>query len=67
MRRRAFVGFSAALAPPDGNITGITVLATELEGKHLEILQEIVPGMHRMATPVGPRTTAPDQLQALIR
>ena len=67
MRRRAFTGFSAALAHPGGNITGVTVLATELEDKRLEILQETVLGIHRTAAPVGPRTTAPDLLQALIR
>jgi putative tryptophan/tyrosine transport system substrate-binding protein len=31
------------LARPGGNVTGLSVLATELAAKRLEILEEIVP------------------------
>jgi putative ABC transport system substrate-binding protein len=55
-----------SLAHPGGNITGLSILATELDGKRLEILSEMLPGIQRMAALVDPRTTAPDQLQALI-
>ena len=42
-------GVVASLSRPGGNITGISILATELSGKRLELLEEIVPG----ASPVA--------------
>jgi putative tryptophan/tyrosine transport system substrate-binding protein len=42
-------GLVASLARPDGNTTGVNVLAIELDGKRQEILIEAVPGLHRMA------------------
>ena len=39
----------ASLAKPGGNTTGISILATELDGKRQEILAEVVPGIRRMA------------------
>ena len=36
-------GVVPSLSHPGGNITGISILATELSGKRLEILKEIVP------------------------
>ena len=39
----------ASLARPGGNLTGLSVLAPELSGKRLELLQEVVPGMTRVA------------------
>jgi len=36
-------GLAASLASPGGNITGISILATELDGKRQEILMEMVP------------------------
>ena len=39
----------ASLARPGGNITGLSILAPELSGKRLELLQEVVPGMTRVA------------------
>jgi putative tryptophan/tyrosine transport system substrate-binding protein len=38
-----------SLARPNGNTTGISILATELDGKRQEILIEAVPGLRRMA------------------
>jgi ABC transporter substrate binding protein len=43
-------GLVRSLARPDGNITGVSLLATELDGKRLEILMQAVPGAHRIAT-----------------
>ena len=43
------VGVVSSLARPGGNVTGLSVLATELSGKRLEILHEIVPRMSRLA------------------
>jgi putative ABC transport system substrate-binding protein len=36
-------GVVPSLSHPGGNVTGISILATELSGKRLEILKEIVP------------------------
>ena len=43
-------GLVSSLARPDGNTTGISSLAGELDGKRQEILIEAVPGVHRIAT-----------------
>jgi len=42
-------GFAASLANPSGNVTGISLLSPELDGKRLEILIEAVPGLRRIA------------------
>lgn len=43
------IGAVASLARPGGNITGITVLAGEVIGKRLQLLNEIVPGVTTVA------------------
>ena len=58
-------GLVKSLARPDGNTTGISILATELDGKRLEILIEAVPGLRRIAALADSNTTASLQLQAL--
>jgi putative ABC transport system substrate-binding protein len=42
-------GFVASLARPGGNITGLSTLSPELNGKRLEILKEVVPKASRVA------------------
>ena len=42
-------GFVASLARPGGNITGVTSISSELTGKRLEILKEVVPRLSRAA------------------
>jgi putative tryptophan/tyrosine transport system substrate-binding protein len=42
-------GLVNSLARPDGNTTGVSILATELDGKRQELLIEAVPGVRRMA------------------
>jgi putative tryptophan/tyrosine transport system substrate-binding protein len=42
-------GVVPSLARPGGNATGISLMATELSAKRLEILREIVPGTSRVA------------------
>jgi putative ABC transport system substrate-binding protein len=42
-------GLVASLARPGGNVTGLSVLATELSGKRLEMLREIIPTVSRVA------------------
>ena len=58
-------GLVSSLANPGGNTTGVSLLATELDGKRQEILIEAVSGLRRMAALVDSNTTAPRQLQAL--
>ena len=42
-------GIVASLARPGGNITGLSNLAPELIGKHLDLLKEVVPDVRRIA------------------
>jgi putative ABC transport system substrate-binding protein len=42
-------GIIASLARPGGNITGLSALAPELNGKRLELLKEVVPKLSRLA------------------
>jgi putative tryptophan/tyrosine transport system substrate-binding protein len=57
--------FVSSLAKPGGNTTGVSVLATELDGKRQDILIEAVPGLRHIAAVADSNTTAPRQLQAL--
>ena len=41
-------GFVASLARPGGNITGIAGLDAELQGKRIQLLQELIPGLARV-------------------
>jgi ABC-type uncharacterized transport system substrate-binding protein len=42
-------GLVASLARPGGNVTGMTSLASELDGKKVELLRELKPGARRIA------------------
>jgi putative ABC transport system substrate-binding protein len=42
-------GLVMSLARPGGNVTGLSLQATDLAGKRLEILRELVPGLSRVA------------------
>ena len=41
-------GFVSSLARPGGNITGATSISTELTGKRLELLKEVIPRLSRV-------------------
>jgi putative tryptophan/tyrosine transport system substrate-binding protein len=48
-------GFAASVARPGGNLTGVNILAEDLNIKRLQILHEAVPGARRIGTLVDPR------------
>ncbi len=64
-------GLVASLARPGGNVTGLSVLNTELSGKRLELLKEVVPRLSRVAVllnpanPINPLQVAEIQSAAL--
>jgi putative ABC transport system substrate-binding protein len=47
-------GLVPSLARPGGNVTGLTHIVTEVTGKRLELLKEIVPSASRIAVLVNP-------------
>jgi putative ABC transport system substrate-binding protein len=49
-------GLAASLARPGGNTTGVSILASELDVKRLEILHEFVPQARRIAVLVDTTT-----------
>lgn len=67
-------GFATNLARPGANVTGMSILSSELAAKRLQIMQELVPRLQRIglfafdnafATPllIGAMTTAAEQLR----
>ena len=43
------MGLASSLAHPSGNVTGVVILAVELDGKRVDLLHEAVPAMRRIA------------------
>jgi putative ABC transport system substrate-binding protein len=63
-------GFVESLARPGGNITGLTLLSRELGGKRLELLNEVVPKVARVAVlyePVPASSLELKEVQAAAR
>jgi putative ABC transport system substrate-binding protein len=58
-------GLVSSMARPGGNTSGISLLATELDGKRQELLIEMTADAHRIAALVDADTTAPERLQQL--
>ena len=56
---------STSLARPNGNTTGLSIFAGELDGKRQEILVEAVRGLRRMAALADANTTPVAKLDAL--
>src|SRR2546423_2124761 len=59
-------GLVASIARPGGNITGLFLDLSELSGKHLQFLKEIMPGTSRVAVLGNPDINA-SQLRELER
>jgi putative ABC transport system substrate-binding protein len=51
-------GFVASLRRPGGNITGLSMLSTELSGKRLELLKEMASSLGRVAVLRNPKFPA---------
>jgi putative ABC transport system substrate-binding protein len=49
-------GLVASLAHPDGNVTGLSLMATELSAKRLQLLKEAIPRLTRVAVLWDPAT-----------
>ena len=57
-------GFVASLANPGANVTGVAIMHTELSGKRLELLAEVLPGVKRLAVLANPQNpSTPAMLQ----
>ena len=58
------LGAVASLARPGGNITGVSILATELDAKKLEILKLILPAGRRFGVLGDAASSSPVRLRA---
>src|SRR5262245_63194063 len=58
-------GFAASLARPGGNITGISLMSPDLDGKRQDILIEAVPNARRIAVLADSNVATLDHLRAL--
>src|SRR5882724_7581758 len=58
-------GLVKSVARPEGNITGISLLSPQLDGKRLDLLIEAAPGARRIAILADANATEPQQLEAL--
>jgi putative ABC transport system substrate-binding protein len=59
-------GFVASLARPGGNVTGLSILATDVTVKRLQVLKEALPRATRVTVLVNPRNpSTAEQLGAL--
>jgi putative ABC transport system substrate-binding protein len=57
-------GLAGSLARPGGNVTGLTIVSTDLSGKRLEVLKETISGISRVAVLWRPRAAEePDDLR----
>ena len=62
-------GLVASLARPGGNATGISLQTTDIAGKRLELLRELVPGLRRLAimANIGSANAELNEVQAAAR
>jgi putative ABC transport system substrate-binding protein len=64
-------GLIESLAQPGGNVTGLTSIAADLEGKRIELLREVIPRLSHVAVfwnPASPfQVVAEKEVQAAAR
>jgi putative ABC transport system substrate-binding protein len=58
-------GFVDSLVRPGGNTTGVSILASELDGKRQELLIEALPGLRRMAALADAKVTTVAKLNEM--
>jgi putative tryptophan/tyrosine transport system substrate-binding protein len=58
-------GIVQSMARPGGNITGVSLLAAELDGKRQEILIDLLPGIQRLAVLADAQFATAKSLEAL--
>ena len=58
-------GLAADLTRPARNMTGISILATELDIKRLELLKELLPRAKRLGILNDPATSGPQRMQGM--
>jgi putative tryptophan/tyrosine transport system substrate-binding protein len=58
-------GLAASLAHPGGNFTGMSLFAPELNGKRIELLIEMLPGITQVAVLSDLRVADPKNLEAI--
>jgi putative ABC transport system substrate-binding protein len=58
-------GLIVSMARPGGNTTGVSILATELDAKKLEILKEIVPAARHFGLLRDPASSFPARFDAM--
>jgi putative ABC transport system substrate-binding protein len=58
-------GFVSSLAKPGGNITGVSILATELDAKRIEVLKELLPDAKLFGVLNDPATSGPGRPQRM--
>jgi putative ABC transport system substrate-binding protein len=51
-------GLVATLARPGGNVTGLTIISSDLAGKQLQLLKEVAPKLARVALLTNPENPA---------
>ena len=58
-------GLAANLARPGSNITGVSILATELDAKKIEVLKELLPDAKRLGVLNDPTTSGRERPQRM--
>src|SRR5262245_35194676 len=58
-------GLATSLARPGGNVTGVSILATELDAKKIEVLKELLPHATRFGVLNDPVTSGPGRPQGM--
>ena len=58
-------GLIESLSKPGGNITGVSIMATELDAKKIDVLKQMLPSARRFGVLRDPTTSVPARMQAI--